>query len=60
MESIFNTDIRYPILRISPGALNISHAEEFGADFFGFAIALHEFEEIQDGDAPEVAAAKIR
>ena len=60
VESIFNTDIRYPIFRSSPALRDANHTEQFGPDFFGFAIALHEFEEIQDGDTLEDAAAKIR
>lgn len=58
VEGIFNTDIRYPVLRISPALLNDSHPDK--EDYFGFAIALHPLEEFDDEDGVQQRAKKIK
>ena len=59
-ECFFNTDIREPILRVSPGVLNDSHFVAYGEDFFGFAIALHQVEVVDPGDGAQETARKTR
>ena len=59
-ESQSNIDTREPILRRSPGMLNEAHFNTHGEDLFGFAFAIHEFEEIMPVDGAEEAAGKTR
>ena len=59
-ESFSNIDTREPIIRLSPAGQDESHSEEYGEDFFGFAIALHQTEPFLNGDGAREAAAKTR
>ena len=52
-NNVFNVDTREPIVVLSPAGQNV-------ADFFGFAIALHQMEDVVDGDGPMDAAGKTR
>lgn len=60
VESFFNTDTREPILRLSPAVVNESHSQEYGEDFFSFALAFHQLEVVSGSDAPLEAASKTR
>ena len=52
-NNVFNVDTREPIVVPSPAGQNAT-------DFFGFAIALHQMEDVVDGDGPMDAAGKTR
>ena len=60
LAALDNIDRRLPILRRSPGQLNHTHMARHGPDQFGFALALHEIDEITDGDSAREAAQKVR
>ena len=57
--AVLNVDLREPILRISPAALKepaLTDAE----DAFGYAIALHQVEEVDVSDDRTTVANKTR
>ena len=58
VEGIFNTDVRDPVLRLSPALLSNDHPDK--EDLFGFAIALHPFVELDDDDGVQERAGKLR
>ena len=53
---MFNVDIREPILRQSPTVLSGENVE----DYFGFAVVLHQVEEVQPGEDMMTVAGKTR
>ena len=56
LASVFNVDIREPILRQSPTVLSGENVE----DYFGFAVVLHQVEEVQPGEDMMTVAGKTR
>ena len=59
-EGSDNIDRRSPIVRRSPGRLNTKHYGRYGGDLFGYALALHETEEVGEDDSGQEAARKTR
>ncbi len=50
-QSLNNIDVGEPIVRYSPAS---------DEDFFGYAVTLHQVEEVQEGDSVETALEKSR
>lgn len=56
LTNVFNVDIRQPILRQSPTVISGENVE----DYFGFAVVLHQVEEVQPGEDMLTVAGKTR